>query len=150
MAYTDLLKGRYSEPQRTYFVTSITHQRIPVFSDLYLARTLVQALKKSDSDKSTTTLAWVIMPDHFHWLFQLEQKTDLSKVIKNIKGRSAYEINKQAGITGKLWQKQYYDRAIRINENIKQIARYIIANPLRAGLVKNITDYPHWDAIWLE
>jgi hypothetical protein len=29
------------------------------------------------------------------------------------------------------------------------MARYIIANPLRAGLVDRIGDYPLWDAMWL-
>jgi putative transposase len=29
------------------------------------------------------------------------------------------------------------------------IARYIVANPLRAGLVERLGDYPHWDAVWL-
>jgi hypothetical protein len=32
---------------------------------------------------------------------------------------------------------------------LRDIARYIIANPLRAGLAESIGDYPHWDAIWL-
>ncbi|MBB5859537.1 hypothetical protein GGR69_001194 [Xanthomonas arboricola] len=29
------------------------------------------------------------------------------------------------------------------------MARYLIANPLRAGLVARVGDYPFWDAIWL-
>jgi hypothetical protein len=29
------------------------------------------------------------------------------------------------------------------------MARYVVANPLRAGLVKRLGDYPLWDAIWL-
>jgi hypothetical protein len=29
------------------------------------------------------------------------------------------------------------------------LARYIVANPLRAGLVEHLGDYPHWDAVWL-
>ena len=43
----------------------------------------------------------------------------------------------------------YYDHAIRKEEDIKGLAHYIIANPLRAGLVTNINDYPHWDAVWM-
>ena len=34
-------------------------------------------------------------------------------------------------------------------EDIKALSRYIVANPLRAGLVENIGEYSHWDAIWL-
>ena len=29
------------------------------------------------------------------------------------------------------------------------MARYIVANPLRAGLVWDIGSYPHWDCIWM-
>jgi hypothetical protein len=29
------------------------------------------------------------------------------------------------------------------------VARYIVANPLRAGLVEGIGNYPHWDCIWM-
>jgi hypothetical protein len=48
-----------------------------------------------------------------------------------------------------LWQKSFYDHGLRSEEDLKGIARYIVANPLRAGLVEHIGEYPHWDAIWL-
>jgi len=48
-----------------------------------------------------------------------------------------------------LWQKGYFDRALRREEDLKAMARYIVANPLRAGLVEHIGQYPLWDAIWL-
>ena len=51
--------------------------------------------------------------------------------------------------SGSLWQRAYYDRAARKDDDIRRIARYIVANPLRAGLVQNIGDYPHWDCIWM-
>lgn len=79
MPYTDLLKGRYSESQRIYFITSVISQRTTVFTDFYCARKLVQVIRNSDRDNNTLTLAWVVMPDHFHWLFQLKQDTELSK-----------------------------------------------------------------------
>jgi len=41
------------------------------------------------------------------------------------------------------------DHALRTDENLLNVARYIIANPLRAGLVTRIGDYPLWDSIWL-
>ena len=42
-----------------------------------------------------------------------------------------------------------YDHGLRDGEDIKQLSRYILANPLRAGLVEFAGDYPHWDAVWL-
>jgi hypothetical protein len=38
---------------------------------------------------------------------------------------------------------------LRKDEDLQTVARYIVANPLRAGLVEKIGDYPLWDAIWL-
>ncbi len=50
---------------------------------------------------------------------------------------------------GRIWQRGYHDHAIRYQESIKDIARYIVANPLRAGLVKSLRYYPYWNAMWL-
>jgi hypothetical protein len=38
---------------------------------------------------------------------------------------------------------------LRQDEDVARVARYVVANPLRAGLVKRIGDYPLWDAAWL-
>ena len=84
-----------------------------------------------------------------HWLFQLTDSATLSSVMKGFKAWSAQRVNCYLGRQGTLWQKAFYDHAVRKDEDVRGIARYIVANPLRSGLVKNIGDYPHWDAIWL-
>ena len=90
------------------------------------------------------------MPDHVHWLFQLGMDDqDLSTLIKGFKARSARRVNEKLGQQGALWQRAFHDHALRADEDVKAIARYIVANPLRAGLAKNIGDYPLWDAAWL-
>jgi len=89
------------------------------------------------------------MPDHVHLLFQLNESISLSKLINLFKGRTARILNKDINRKGKFWQSAYYDHALRKNEDIKNIARYIIANPLRANLVEKVEAYSHWDAAWL-
>jgi hypothetical protein len=42
----------------------------------------------------------------------------------------------------RLWQDGYYDRVLRPDDDPKKIARYIIDNPVRAGLVRSPLDYP--------
>jgi hypothetical protein len=59
-------------------------------------------------------------------------------------------VNRLRQTEGALWDKGFHDRAIRKDENLKNAARYLIANPLRAGLVKDIGDYPYWNAAWLD
>jgi putative transposase len=95
------------------------------------------------------SLAWVLMPDHLHWLLALERAPDLARVMGRVKGRSARRVNDLCGRAGRVWQESYHDRALRREEDLVAMARYVVANPLRAGLVERLGDYPHWDARWL-
>jgi REP element-mobilizing transposase RayT len=144
----DLRKGRHSERNQHYLVTTTTVKRKPVFVDLSTGRLLVDELRRISEAELVDSLAWVIMPDHLHWLFILKGN-DLSLVLRTIKSRSAVAINQYNAATGKVWQKGFHDRAIRRDEDIKTVARYIIANPLRAGITKIIGNYPLWDAVWI-
>ncbi|MBS4050447.1 MAG: transposase [Methylomonas sp.] len=149
MPYNDLRKGRHSEPYRAYFVTMVLANRAPHFADFICARLAIQQMRILHDDGSMQSLAWVVMPDHVHWLLQLGEARVLSDVIKRFKARTAHAVNGYLHRRGALWQKAFYDHALREEEDMREIARYIVANPLRAGLVKHVGDYPHWDAIWL-
>jgi len=148
--YNDLRKGRVSEMNRIYFVTTVIHNRDEaLFKDWFCARLLVKEMQQLHDAKIVASMAWVIMPDHLHWLFQLSDDEPLAKVMKSLKARSAQRINQYLHRTGAVWQKTHHDHALRNNEDVKGVSRYIVANPLRAGLVSAIGDYPLWDAIWL-
>ena len=88
------------------------------------------------------------MPDHFHWLFQLKNKENLSEVLRRVKGCSSFNIKNKH--TPQVWQQGFYDSLIRNEDHLIAQARYIVANPLRASLVKYIGDYPFWDCIYLK
>jgi REP element-mobilizing transposase RayT len=89
------------------------------------------------------------MPDHFHGLLKLGQDYTLSEVMRDLKGRSACALNRELSLRGSRWQPAYFERALRFDESRIAIARYIIANPLRAGIVDTIGDYPYWNADYL-
>jgi putative transposase len=138
-----LRKGRHSEVGHTYHVVLSTHNKQPIFIDFNLARKMVLALLESDNNNLTHTLAYVVMPDHIHWLFELKAES-LSRCVQRVKSQVS------RGIGNTIWQKGFYDHGIRSDESLIRAARYIVANPLRAGLVSKIGDYPHWDSVWLE
>ena len=139
----DLRKGRVSELGRHYLITACTLNRKPYFNDFHSARNVIQALRHHDTLEQTQMLAFVVMPDHIHWLFTLRNDS-LSKIVGSFKSWVSHSL----GV--KLWQSGFHDRAVRQNESLIAISRYIVANPLRAGLVDRIGDYPHWDAVWLK
>ena len=140
----DLRKGRVSLPGQVYHISTITLDRQPVFSDLRSARLLINTLREAQVRGEVTTLAFVVMPDHLHWLMQLEVGATLSDVVGAVKGVTAHRLGKR------IWQGGFHDHALRQEEDLLKVARYIVANPLRAGLAGRLADYPHWDAIWLE
>jgi REP element-mobilizing transposase RayT len=94
-------------------------------------------------------LAWVLMPDHAHWLVQLSDSDTPAVVVNRIKSASARLANRVLGRQGALWQPAYHERALRSDDDLRAVARYMIANPLRAQLVQRIGDYPFWNAVWI-
>ncbi|MDP2786893.1 MAG: transposase [Pseudomonadota bacterium] len=150
MPYDDLRKGRHSETHRAYFVTTVLAERqLRLFADLFIARLVVAEMRALHQSGTVNSFAWVVMPDHVHWLLQLGESIDLSATVKRFKARSAHRVNQRLNRRGSLWQRAFHDHAVREEEDVKEIARYIVANPLRAGLAQNIGDYPLWDATWL-
>ncbi|MDB1108518.1 REP-associated tyrosine transposase [Pseudomonas extremaustralis] len=140
--------GRFSEPNRIYLITTNTHERVPIFSDFHLGRLVVRQLRAAQYQGLANSLAWVIMPDHFHWMLEL-QKGSLADLMCQVKSKSTRTVNGASGRKGRLWQTSFHDRALRKEEDLVRMARYVVANPLRAGLVSRIGDYPLWDAIWI-
>ncbi|TDF85116.1 transposase [Pseudomonas sp. H9] len=143
-----LRRGRCSEPGRLYLLTTVTCQRKPLFQNFHHARLVVRQLRQSEQEQACRSLAWVLMPDHLHWLIELNAVT-LDTLMRRFKSRSSFALHKAGVEHDPVWQSGYQDRALRREESVVHVARYIVANPLRAGLVSNVRDYPHWDAVWL-
>ncbi|VVM86044.1 REP-associated tyrosine transposase [Pseudomonas fluorescens] len=140
--------GRYAEHNRVYLLTANTFERRPVFKDFILGRLVVNQFRNAQDQGCAKSLAWVVMPDHFHWLVEL-QRDSLSGLMQRTKSLSTKAINRSVGRKICLWQQGYHDRALRRDEDLLKMARYVVANPLRAGLVEKLGDYPLWDAVWV-
>jgi putative transposase len=91
----------------------------------------------------------VLMPDHWHGIIQLGEAGSLDGCILRFKSATARRLNECVGRSGAVWARSFHDRALRREEDLVDMARYVVANPVRAGLVKRVMDYPFWDACWL-
>ncbi|MDO5691436.1 MAG: transposase [Pseudomonadota bacterium] len=144
-----LRRGRVSLVGHAYLLTTVTYERAPVFDDFALARATIAALRGCDAMGESETLAFVLMPDHLHWLMVLRGES-LDAVMRRFKSVSAREVNQLRDRPGTpLWQPGYHDHALRRDEDLQATARYLVGNPVRAGLVASVMDYPHWDAVWV-
>ena len=138
-----LRSGRHSQSGQIYMITVVTAERRRVFEQFSAARTLIGYLKTENDLQRANTVAFVVMPDHLHWLMQLGEGATLSQVVRGVKSLTSHRMGYL------VWQRGFHDHAVRHDEDLKAMSRYVIANPIRAGLVSSVGDYPHWDPVWI-
>jgi putative transposase len=98
------------------------------------------------------TVAICILPNHLHALWHLPQgdadfasrwslfKSDFSRGIPAAGARSASKLKKrEKGI----WQRRYWEHAIRDDRDLERHVDYIHYNPVKHGLVSRVVDWPH-------
>ena len=147
--YAALRRGRVSETGRVYLITVITWNRQRLFTHDAAAHPAITCFEDARLLASNRMLAWVLMPDHTHWLLELGHGTDLSQSVSRIKSASARHVNARLGTRGQpVWERGFHDRAMRSEENLEAAADYLVANPVRAGLVGRVEDYPYWNCVW--
>ena len=144
-----LRKGRVSVSNGIYLVTSTTINRTRVFGNFRAACAASRCFEDRVVLGDAAMLARVLMPDHAHWLLELSEHDVLSAVVNRIKSASSRHANRTLESKGSLWSPAYHDHALRAEDDLQDTARYVVANPLRAGLVSRLGDYPFWNAVWL-
>ncbi len=143
MASPRLQRGRVSEIGAYYVVTTVTRDRQRIFLDDEVAGVVRREIERA---WHVATLAWVLMPDHLHWLFELQSGL-LSAAIQSFKCRSALAVGRGTGRDGGIWQPGFYDHRIRADHDLRSQALYLLENPVRAGIVQHAAQYPHaWNA----
>lgn len=90
--------------------------------------------------------AFSIMPNHGHVVFAPFEESEgkyhsLSKIMHSLKLHTALEANKILGRDGAFWQHENYDHYVRDEGELERIIRYVIYNPVKAGLVD---DWKQW------
>jgi putative transposase len=125
-----------------YFLTFCTHSRARHFVSRRAVEIVLQQFLRAAADEQMELLAYCFMPDHLHLL--VGGKTDRSDglaFIKRAKQLSGFHFKQAFG--EKLWQRYGYEHVLRSDEDSLAVARYIVENPLRAGLVERVQDYPY-------
>jgi len=110
-----------------------------------LVRNCIRHCAQADCDVH----AWVIMSNHVHLL--LTPHADVSRLMRRLKGYSARQANELLGRTGQpFWQDESYDHLVRSAEEFRRIERYIISNPVKAGLAGSVEEFPWSSAAAVE
>ncbi len=136
------LRGLDYTARRPYFVTFVTRRREPLFSNAETAALARDVILRYRALEWYWLGCYCVMPDHVHLvLTPLEAKRTLSTVVAAIKNQISYRA-RCAG-RGVRWQMGYHDRVVREHERTKAYLEYVIANPVRKGLVSDFRQYPY-------
>jgi putative transposase len=126
-----------------------TAHRIRHFKKPDTVRLCLDALSESAERYHASVFAYCFMPEHLHLLVAMAPGVDLVQFVRQFKQLSAYRFRRQSS-HARLWQARFYDHALRSDENLSGVARYIWENPVRAGLAESAAEYPYsgclvWD-----
>lgn len=114
----------------------------PLFNQEKIIEIAHEALSEAFVQYAGHAGVYVIMPDHLHLILSgRNDSSDLLKLIASFKQKTTYRSRK-AGMTF-AWQKDFYDHIIRRNEDYGAQVRYLLRNPVRAGLCVKWQDWPH-------
>lgn len=100
-----------------------------LFHDAGRAEIVANALRHHDRTRYELH-AWCVMPNHVHALVYVSRGAELRRIVQAWKSYTAHAIGR-----GSIWQREYFDRIIRDAEDFHHVAKYIRANPAKAGLL---------------
>ena len=132
-----------------YFITIRSHGFRHHFVNDEVVIKVIDILKRTAQQESFLVWAYCFMPDHVHLLVEGKNSgADMKNFVVSFKQQSAYWFE---GIYGaKLWGANYYEHVLRNDEATTAVARYIIQNPVRKGIVTDYTSYPYSGSFELE
>ncbi len=138
-------RPRLSEKQyfrrRRYSLTFCTAERRQIFTQQTVVDLALSQISRAGREREFSVIAYCFMPDHVHLLVQsMSPSCSLEKFVHAAKQYSGFAYAKHTG--QQLWQHSYFDHALRDDESIGRAVRYILGNPIRAGLVQRVDEYP--------
>jgi putative transposase len=123
----------------TYFFTLVTAKRTPIFAEPEARLILRTAIQKVRRSHPFDIVGMVVLPDHLHALWRLpDGDDDLPLRWRLIKTH----MTRYAGRGTRLWQKRYWEHAIRDDRDLSRHLDYLHWNPLKHGLVARVQDWP--------
>jgi putative transposase len=131
----------YRGPNR-YFLTFCTYGRRALFRRSDAAAIVMRHFRRAARREGFAILAYCLMPDHVHLLVEgTTRQSDLRRFVKGTKQSSGQVYSRL--YRDRLWDEGYHDRVLRKDTDVREIARYIVWNPVRAGLTATPAQYPY-------
>ncbi len=136
--YSALRLHRWSATGITYFLTFCTRHRKTSLVIPQLLAAFAGERAAMERDQAWTIRAWVIMPDHVHFLCELGSRLSLGRCVARFKGKLTPHLRAE----NLSWQPGYFEHRLRDSEEIRPTLYYLLMNPVRAQLVRQGESWP--------
>jgi putative transposase len=124
-----------------YFLTTCTAFRRPFLATTSVATEVAAQLLHNANHFEFAVLAYCLMPDHLHALVEARsEQSDFQAFVKRFKQITGFRHRQSTKQL--LWQPGFHDRVLRNDEASPAVVRYILENPVRAGIASHIGEYP--------
>lgn len=132
---------RSNVPGGTYHVMNRGNRKAQIFEDDRDRRRFLRTLIEEQETYGVQTLAHTLMGNHFH-LAVVTPHGNLSDFMEQLQGRFARYSNLRHDRVGHLFQGRFRDVYIESDIHLLTALCYIFMNPVTAGLVRSLDDYP--------
>jgi REP element-mobilizing transposase RayT len=124
-----------------FHVNARGNNRVPIFYDEIDYQTFLRMLGDVTSGRGWIRHAYCLIPNHYHLLVEVPE-LDLPRGMQLLNGRYARRFNQRYNRNGHLFGAPYFAQPIERDEHLIEAARYIVLNPVRAGLCTDPADWP--------
>ena len=124
-----------------YFLTWCCFERQPLFCERLVVDQAIAQILRACEPSGIAIVAYCFMPDHLHMLVEgVDPCADGRRFFRLAKQYAGYGHAQVFG--GRLWQRYGYEHVVRGTQTSRAVARYLLENPVRAGLATAVGDWP--------
>ena len=132
-----------------YFLTICTEAKGAGLTEPSVAEGIRQVMQAMESDATWSVRCAIIMPDHAHFLITLGPRLALGRTIQRLKAKTAACLR----LCELQWERGFFDRKMRPDDDSLAVFLYIYLNPHRGGLIARKEKWPHYycgqnDWVW--
>lgn len=132
---------RLEFPGALYHVTSRGHERGPIFRDAADRRHFLNLLASVIPDQAWLLHSYCLMGNHYHLLLETARPT-LSRGMHTLNARYSQHFNRRHDRAGHVFEGRFQAIVVQKQPHLLELHRYIVLNPVRAGLVRRPLDWP--------
>jgi len=134
--------ARVAFPSLIYHIISRGNNREWVFNEAEDFERYLDICRRYKEKFGFKLYHWVLMSNHVHLILETPEESSLSKIMQGMNLAYTIWFNRKSGKVGHLWQDRFKSTVVERDSYLLECGRYVERNPLRAGMVKDLKEYP--------